>query len=90
MSKEYDELKQLIESKDEIINTMGQEIAELQAVTTDRMIYNFIDSNMPEWARPAVQWAVGQGIVQGDGDGLGLDDKDLRWLVIMYRAAGNK
>ncbi len=59
MSKEYEELKQLISSKDDIINKMGQEIAALQAaVSKPEMIYNYIDENMPEWAREAVQWCV--------------------------------
>ena len=86
MSKEYDELKQLITTKDEIINTMGAEIAELKAAQ-NKMIYNFIDENMPEWARESVKWCVENGIIEGTGDGLGLDDKDLKWCVIIRRLA---
>lgn len=81
MSKEYEELKGQITS-------LQEQVASLQAAA-DKMIYNYIDENMPEWARSAVQWAVGQGIVQGTGDGLGLDDKDLRWLTMLYRLSGN-
>lgn len=51
-----------------------------------KMIYNYIDDNMPEWAREAVQWAVDNGILAGDGNGLNLDDKDLRHIVWLYRA----
>lgn len=88
MSKEYDELKQLIKSKDAIINKMGEEIAALQtAVNAPTMIYNYIDENMPEWARESVQWCVDNGIIVGTGDGLGLDDKDLKWCVIVRRLA---
>jgi len=50
------------------------------------MIYNYIDENMPEWAREAVQWAADNGIVKGDGKGLNLDDKDLKVIVWLYRA----
>ena len=50
------------------------------------MIYNYIDENMPEWARPAVQWAVDNGIIQGDGNGLALNDDKLWLLVVLHRA----
>lgn len=53
---------------------------------SDKMIYNYIDENMPEWAREAVQWAADNGIVRGDGKGLNLDDKDLKVIVWLYRA----
>ena len=52
------------------------------------MIYNYIDDNMPEWAREAVKWAVDSGIIKGDGSGLNLDDKDLRYITILYRLNG--
>ena len=50
------------------------------------MIYNYVDDNMPEWARVPVQWAVDKGIVKGDGNGLNLDDKDLKYITYIYRA----
>ena len=40
---------------------------------------------MPEWARAAVRWAVDNGILKGDESGLNLDDKDLRYITMMYR-----
>ena len=52
------------------------------------MIYNYIDNNMPEWARSAVSWAVENGILNGDENGLNLDDKDLRFITMMYRMRG--
>lgn len=53
------------------------------------MIYNYIDSNMPEWAREAVQWCLDKGIIKGTGDGkLGLDDEKLWVCIVMYRLAG--
>lgn len=87
MSKEYDELKQLIESKDTIINIMGQEIAALQSiVNTPKMIYNYIDDNMPQWAHEAVQWCVNNGLITGTGDGLGLNNTKLWVCVVLHRA----
>ena len=50
------------------------------------MIYNYIDKNMPEWARPTVQKLVDKGFLKGDGGGLGLTDELLRILVINDRA----
>ena len=50
------------------------------------MIYNYIDENMPAWARPAVQRLVDAGYLQGDGGGLGLTDDMLRLLVVLDRA----
>ena len=49
------------------------------------MIYNYIDNNMPKWARKAVKWAVDNNILKGAGDGLNLDENDLRYIVWMYR-----
>lgn len=50
------------------------------------MIYNYIDKNMPEYARPTIQKLVDKGILQGDENGLGLTDDLLRVLVINDRA----
>ena len=50
------------------------------------MIYNYIDKNMPEWARPTIQKLVDKGFLKGDGGGLGLTDELLRILVINDRA----
>lgn len=70
---------------DGIINTMGAEIAQLKA-RDNKAVYNYIDENMPEWARDAVRWCVESGIISGTGSGLGLDDTGLRYVVMIYRA----
>ena len=49
------------------------------------MIYNYIDDNMPDWAKEAVRWCVDNGIIVGTGSGLGLDDTKLWTCVVMYR-----
>ncbi|HIT84435.1 MAG TPA: CHAP domain-containing protein [Candidatus Ornithomonoglobus intestinigallinarum] len=52
------------------------------------MIYNYIDDNMPAWARGGVKWCVDNGIVQGTGDGeLGLDDEKLWVCTVIQRLA---
>ena len=70
-------------------NELVNIVSELQ-ISVDKlanpMIYNYIDKNMPEYARPTVQKLVDKGILQGDENGLGLTDDLLRVLVINDRA----
>ena len=49
------------------------------------MIYNYIDGNMPEWARPTIQKLVTKGYIKGDENGLGLTYDMLKILVILDR-----
>ena len=49
------------------------------------MIYNYIDENMPGWAKPAVRFFCEKGILAGTGEGLGLSDTKLWILTILYR-----
>lgn len=49
-------------------------------------IYNYVDENMPEWARGPVNAAVRRNCLTGDGEGLNLDYKDLRHLTMLDRA----
>lgn len=79
---QYEELKRLIASKDEIINKMGQEIAELK----NPMIYNYVDENMPEYYRPTIQKLVRKGKLEGNEKGeLMLTDEIMRILTIIDR-----
>lgn len=51
-----------------------------------QMIYNYVDENMPEWARNSVQKLIDKGYLQGDNNGeLGLTHDMLRILVILDR-----
>lgn len=54
------------------------------------MIYNYIDDNMPEWAREGVKWCVDNSIIKGTADGLGLDDKDLKYCTMIMRLMQKK
>ncbi len=76
---QYEELKKLIEDIDRKIDSLAEKVKE-------PMIYNYVDDNMPEWARPTIKRLEDNGILKGDGDGLGLTDEMLRILVICDRA----
>lgn len=71
---QYEELKQSID----YISTLVTQLA-------NPMIYNYIDENMPEWARASVQKAIDKGILSGTGSGLGLSDTDLKTIVWLDR-----
>ena len=49
------------------------------------MVYNYIDENMPEWARPTIEKLVIKGYLKGDENGLGLTYDMLKILVILDR-----
>ena len=84
---QYDELKNRIDEMSanltDIVNDMDRKLERL----TSPMIYNYIDDNMPEWAREAVKWAVDNKILNGDENGLNLDDKDLRYITMLCRVS---
>ena len=51
------------------------------------MIYNYIDGNMPEWARPTIQKLVDKGYLRGNEHGeLGLTDTMFKVFVVNDRA----
>ena len=64
---------------------IADRIAESINKIENPMIYNYIDDNMPEWAREGVKWCVDNGIMKGTSDGLGLDDKDLKYCTMIMR-----
>lgn len=70
-------------------NELVNAVSDLRTIIdklANPMIYNYIDKNMPEWARPTIQKLVDKGILQGDDGGLNLTDDLLRILVINDRA----
>ena len=84
--EQYEELKQEIRDLTETVKILAVELHDLK----HPMIYNYVDQNMPVWARAAVKWAMDTGILKGDGDGLNLDDKDLRYLTMLHRMQNTK
>lgn len=67
--------------KNRINDTNGDD----EPVATE-MIYNYIDDNMPEFARPTIQKLCDKGYLQGDSNGLNLKYDMLRILTILDRA----
>ena len=50
------------------------------------MIYNYIDKNMPKCYHKGVQFCIDNGIIQGTGKGLGLNDNKLWFCTAIMRA----
>ena len=93
---QYEELTSKIDSLNSEISTLKSQISNLENETTKvkdafggTFIYNYIDSNMPDWAHEPVKWCVSNGIIQGtneNGD-LGLNNMKLWVCVVLYRLA---
>lgn len=87
-SKQWEDFKERLEgdsmtSEEKArFNELASAVSKLQK---DDMIYNYIDDNMPDWAREGVRFCLEKGIIEGDGDGLGLDKKDLKYCTIIMR-----
>ena len=75
----------LVNEVERLAKKTDEQAAELNKLKNP-MIYNYIDDNMPEWARPTIQKLVDKGFLQGDENGLGLTDDLLRVLVVNDRA----
>lgn len=69
----------------EMVNVVSDLCVDVRSIK-NKMIYNYIDCNMPEWARPTIQKLVDKGCLKGDENGLNLTDELLRILVINDRA----
>ena len=79
---QYSELKQMITDLTGKVTRLTEQVETL----IHPMIWNYIDENLPGWAQPTVKKLVGKGYLQGDGNGLNLDETLLRILVINDRA----
>ena len=65
------------------VGTLAEKVDKLE----HKMIYAWVDDNMPDWAKPTVTKLMAKGYLKGDEEGkLGLDDNMLRMLVINDRA----
>lgn len=90
----YEEVKKENDRQNDVIKQIGEDIHKLfEAVNAlTPMVYDYIDDNMPEWARASVQKAVKKGIIQGVGKDengnmlLGLTETDLKCIVREDRA----
>lgn len=65
------------------ISALEERTANLENV----MIYNYMDDNMPEWAKPTIQKLMDKGYLNGTGDNeLGLTMEMIRLLVVVDNA----
>lgn len=76
------ELKAELDALTETVKILATELHDVK----NPMIYNYIDENMPEWARDSVRKAVEKGIIKGEENGLNLTYSDLRSIVREDRA----
>ena len=77
-------------SFDALVKSVSELSAKVDKLC-NKMIYAWIDDNMPEWARPTISKLVQKGYLKGDNEGkLMLDDNMLRTLVILDRAGAFK
>ena len=79
---QYEELKNALADLTETVKILAVELENMK----HPMIWNYIDDNMPEWARPTIQKLADRGILKGDGNGLNLTEELMRLLVINDRA----
>lgn len=78
---EVDEIKGELNHIKTAVDRLGDRITALE----NPMIYNYIDDNMPSWARETISKLEKNGIIKGDSDGLGLNYETLRLLAILDR-----
>ena len=74
---------------DKIIDDIGVDIDTLKkdVKALKPVIYDYIDENMPDWARPTIEKLVTKGYLKGGDEGrLGLTETDLRLYVVNDRA----
>ncbi len=79
----FNALVEAVEGLTHTVDRLADRITKLESP----MIYNYIDKNMPEWARPTVQKLVDNRILKGNENGcLNLDMGMLRILVVLDRS----
>ena len=72
---------------DELVAKNKEQDEKLKELTP--YIYNYIDDNMPKWARPYVRKAVDIGLVKGnEKNELNLTDDKIFSLVLILRSQG--
>ena len=74
-------------SKEEGLTMTQYEELKSEINSLKPVIYDYIDDNMPSWARPAIQKLKDKGFIAGDENGrLGLTMEMIRILVILDNA----
>lgn len=79
--------KNMITEEDGMMSKEYDELNRRLTKVENPMVYNYIDDNMPAWAKPTIQKMVDKGFLQGDENGyLGLSEELLRMFVVNDRA----
>lgn len=85
----YDENTDTEEEIDmEELNKLKEQVEYLQGVVeslSNPFIYNYIDENMPSWARASVQKLIDKGALNGEGGGWNLTYDQLRIITWLDR-----
>lgn len=80
---QYEELKKMITDVSEALDKTGDRITKLE----NPMVYNYVDNNMPDYAKSTIQKLLNKGYLKGETNGqLNLTDNMLRMLVILDRS----
>lgn len=91
---EWYEFKNKLQNKEELTMAQYEELKTMIGNLTAEVIklknptiYNYIDNNMPDWARPTIDKLYNKGFLKGDANGcLNLDMSMLRILVVLDRS----
>lgn len=76
-----------LESEDKLMSREYEELNERLEKVENPMIYDYVDENMPEWARPTITKLVDKGFLKGDEEGkLGLTEDLIRMFIVNDRA----
>lgn len=83
----WQEFKNMITEEERMMSKEYDELNRRLAKVENPMVYNYIDDNMPDWAKPTIQKMVDKGFLKGDENGcLGLSEELLRMFVVNDRA----
>ncbi len=82
----WNEFKNKITEEGELMSKEYNELNGRLEKVENPMVYNYMDENMPSWAKPTVQKLMDKGALKGNENGeLGLPEELLRVLVINDR-----
>ena len=80
-------LNKVREKMEDLTMTQYEELDKRIEKIENKMIYNYIDKNMPDWARPTIQKLVDKKLLVGNEKGeLGLTEEMLKLYVVNDRA----
>lgn len=85
---EWYDFKKRLQDTEGLTVTQYEELKQMISNLAEKpMIYNYVDKNMPEYAKSTIQKLMDKGYLKGDNNGcLNLTDDMLRILVILDRS----